>query len=138
MIDFGIVMDIAAVAAIVVSVIFAVLNVNNKSINKGLKERSDELDNAEGKLIDALKGQVDALDRKVADQAKMIDEMKRQMDILVQENTTLNKVLQGRDIETVESIKRTKEILDLSKQNTKSIEKLYKVIEKYLSQDKKR
>lgn len=129
MIDFGLIMDIAAVGAVVLGGIFALINVGNKE----LKGRNNELDNAEGRLIDTLRGQVEALDRKVKEQGAIIEEMKKQMDSLVSENATLNKVLQGRDVETVESIKRTKEILEISKQTSKNIEKLYKVIEKYLS-----
>ena len=130
MIDFGMIVDVAAIGTVVIGGILALLGIGNKE----LKGRTTELDTAEGKLIDTLKGQVEALDRKVTEQASMIDEMKKQMDSLVNENITLNKVLQGRDVETVESIKRTKEILDISKQTSKNIEKLYKVIEKYLVQ----
>ena len=129
MIAWDIILNIGAVGVVAMGGILALINAGDKV----MKGKRAELDGAETKLINTLKSQVEALDRKVNEQYKVIDSMKEQVDSLMRENVTLNKVLQGRDVETIESIKRTKEILQISKQNSKNIEKLYKVIEKYLS-----
>jgi len=133
MIAPDILLDIAAIASVIIGGIFAIIG----ALDRVSKGRKNELDSTETRLIDALKLQVETLEKKVEEQWTMIEETKKRVEALTQENTTMRKILQGRDVETVESVRRTKEILELSKENSKNIERLYQLIEKYLANNKK-
>lgn len=106
-----------------VGAVFAVVVVGGLYALGIIKKKKDEEDD---RLINILKGTVDALETKVNNQKKehdetvtvlsnKIDHLTKKLTELEKENETLVKVLQGRDAQTQEFYKKAFEAMEISK-----------------------
>lgn len=110
----------------------------NFSVNR--KQMNSEQDKAEDRVINLLKEQVNALENKLKDQNRLIHEMNVKLEKALTENEILKQVLQGRDEESKEFIRRgliaiaqADEILAITKSTNENMNKLTSLIEKHLN-----
>ena len=104
---------------------------------KGITEASAKADD---RLIGLLQGQVNALEKKVAEQSALIQENRMKLEALISENKTLKEIFQGRDEATQKFQKMGFEVMqvaipqliNMTTETNKNVEKLYKAIEKHL------
>lgn len=104
---------------------------------KGVSEASNKADD---RLIGLLQGQVNALEKKVTEQAALIQENSLRLEVLMSENKTLKEIFQGRDEATQKfqklGFETMNEVVPLlvktTNETNKNVEKLYKAIEKHL------
>jgi len=102
---------------------------------KGVKEKREETDKADDRLINLLKSTVDALETKVKDleasQQTTILELTR----IKTENEVMAKILQGRDAATLEFQKMTgesiKAVMQVVTDTNKNVEHLYGLLEEH-------
>jgi hypothetical protein len=90
----------AAVITLVLVGIFALLGIFDK-VTKQKRQDANQLDD---RLITLLKGEVDALTRKVTDNEVRMVEMENKLTLYAHENEVLRNVMQGRDPETVKML----------------------------------
>lgn len=69
--------------------------------NRERKQAETEADETSDRVIQLLKDQVDALEKKVMEQEEILKDTKKKLESLIEENRLLREVLQGRDTETL-------------------------------------
>lgn len=110
------------------------------SLKGRILEKKSELGNkADDRLITILQTTVNNLEKKVVDLTNQQQQNTLEIAKLRGENVLLREVLQGRDSFSqeyqkagMEAIKRTEEILTISKDTNKNVEKLYQAIKRHL------
>lgn len=128
-------MQWAGLLALLVVGVFALIGI----IDKSKRKNRNDADEAESRLIKALKDEVEVLTRKIdAQDAKIQNLVLRQAE-LKSENVTLMNVINGQDDGSKEyrkaalaSMEKVEQIARISVENNDSIKKLYKAIEKHL------
>lgn len=101
--------------------------------------RRKETNETEDRLIDLLKDQVDAQDRKIKDLERAMAAHRLELDSLTQENEVMKKVLQGRDQATLEfqkqgfeAMKTASQLLAIAQTSDKKITDLMGMLGRYL------
>lgn len=128
-------MGIVSVVALVAVGFFAIAGV----INKARQEKEQEAEKVDDRLINLLKEQVAVLEKKVAALEASSKTNQEKLVKLEARNEILEQIFQGRDTQTqefykqgFETMKKTDTIANMVAQNSKSIERLAKLMEKTL------
>ncbi len=110
------------------------------SFAKGSKDKNTYLDELDGKIIAKLKESVDLLEKQQKENINKIHDLTLKVGELERSNLLMTEILQGRDKSTQDfqtagmiAIKRTEDIFQLVNASNQNIERLYSIIEKYLS-----
>lgn len=129
-------MDYLSIIAVIVPAVALVVIFYKYGTNKAAKESNEILRG----LIDDQRDEILKLREKLHGHGNDIQNLQLSLGKLTGENKTLRELLQGRDENTVlfqkqgfEAMKRSEEIFKLSMETNKNVEKLYRVIEKYLN-----
>lgn len=125
----------AGLLTIILVGVFALIGI----FDKVRKQREEDANKVDDRLIKLLKDQIEALERRVTALDKELLETKTSLQTMQIENKTLRDVLQGRDGALQDYMKtglsamaEIHEVLKLTRENGKNIERLYKAIEKHL------
>lgn len=128
-------MGIVSVLALVAIGFFAIAGV----FNRARRDKESESNKVDDRLINLLKEQVDALERKVLTLETSSKTYQEKLFKMEARNEVLEQIFQGRDSQTqefqkqgFEAMKRSNEILTTVKATNKNVERLAVLMEKHL------